>query len=51
MANVNKHCVVLVSVALMWVPFDKKKLKKNDIKLTPQLILIFCYFYKAGPTI
>lgn len=43
-ANVKKHHAMLVNVALMWVPFDKKnwtKRKKEKKKLTPQLILIF----------
>jgi len=30
--NVKKHCVGLVNVALMWVPFDKKKLNKKKKK-------------------
>ena len=40
-ANVKKHHAMLVNVALMWVPFDKKNWTKRKKKLTPQLILIF----------
>ena len=29
MANVNKHCSVLVNVALIWILFDKKIEKKK----------------------